>query len=80
MGKYSQYINASELRERRKSMKLSYRDMSKLMNVKSPATYYNLENGLVEPKISQMLIVASILKVRVGKIFNLKVQENKTLK
>lgn len=78
MGKFSVYVNSEKLKETRTGKKLSCRDMAKLMGVKSQATYFNIENGIVEPKITQMLAISTILKGNVGKFFNLKVQETKT--
>ncbi len=78
MGKFSVYVNSEKLKETRTDKKLSCRDMAKLMGVKSQATYFNIENGIVEPKITQMLAISTILKGSVGKFFNLKVQETKT--
>lgn len=78
MGKFSVYVNSEKLKETRVDKKLSCRDMAKLMGVKSQATYFNIENGIVEPKITQMLAISTILKGSVGKFFNLKVQDSKT--
>ena len=78
MGKFSVYVNSEEIKKTRTDKKLSCRDMAKLMGVKSQATYFNIENGIVEPKITQMIAIATILKGSVGKYFNLKVQKAKT--
>ena len=72
--KYSKYINSEELRRVREKKDLSYRDMSKLLGFKSPATYYNIEKGLVEPKISHINKISKILKTPSSKFFNFKVQ------
>ena len=78
MAKFSRFVNSDRLKQRRSDKKLSCRDMANLMGVKSQATYFNIENGIVEPKITQMIAISSILKGSVGKFFNLKVQETKT--
>ena len=52
--RYSKYVNTEALKKARKIKGFSHRDMSKLMNLKSPASYYNIENGLVEAKISHI--------------------------
>lgn len=75
MAKFSKYVNSDKLKEIRSDKKLSCRDMARLMGVKSQVTYFNIENGIVEPKITQMIAISSILKGSVGKFFNLKVQE-----
>lgn len=72
--KYSKYVNTEELRKAREIKGFSYRDMSRLMGFKSPATYYNIENGLVEPKISHINSISKILKLPSSKFFNFKVQ------
>lgn len=78
MARFSKYVNSDKLKETRSDKKLSCRDMARLMGVKSQVTYFNIENGIVEPKITQMIAISSILKGSVGKFFNLKVQEIET--
>lgn len=72
--KYSKYVNTEKLKNVREAKGFSYRDMSKLMGFKSPATYYNIENGLVEPKISHINSISKILKMPSSNFFNFKVQ------
>lgn len=72
--KYSKYVNTEKLKNVREAKGFSYRDMSKLMGFKSPATYYNIENGIVEPKISHINIISKILKMPSSNFFNFKVQ------
>lgn len=76
MNKYAIYVNTDELKKARNKKKKTYEDMSKEMGMKSPISYYNIEVGIVEPKISQMIKVAEILGRPVGKFFNLKLQES----
>ena len=64
-----------ELRKARELKGFSHRDMSKFLGAKSSATYYNIEIGKVEPKISQALQICKLLKEPVQKFFKLKVQE-----
>ena len=78
MNKYSIYVNTEELKKARNKKQKTYEDMSQEMGLKSPISYYNLEAGIVEPKISQMIKVSQILNKPIGKIFNLKPQENWT--
>ena len=78
MGKFSEYVYSDKLKASRSQKKYSCQDMANRMGVKSKVTYYNIENGIVEPKISQMIAISSILKGRVGNFFNLKVQESQT--
>lgn len=72
--KYSKYVNTEKLKSIRESKGFSYRDMSKMMGFKSPATYYNIENGFVEPKISHINRISKILKMQSSIFFNFKVQ------
>lgn len=72
--KYSKYVNTDALKKARETKGFSYRDMSRLMNFKSPATYYNIENGLVEPKISHINSISKILKMPSSNFFNFEVQ------
>lgn len=72
--KYSKYVNTAELKNAREAKGFSYRDMSKMMGFRSPATYYNIENGFSEPKISHINSICKILKIPSSKIFNFKVQ------
>lgn len=70
------YVNTEQLKKARNKKKKTYEDMSQEMGLKSPISYYNLETGIVEPKISQMIKVSQILNKPIGKIFNFKLQEN----
>lgn len=72
--KYSKYVNTEKLKNVREAKGFSYRDMSMLMGFKSSATYYNIENGLVEPKISHIISISRILKMPSSNFFNFKVQ------
>lgn len=72
--KYSKYVNTEKLKNTREAKGFSYRDMSRLMGFKSPATYYNIENGFVEPKISHINSISKILKMPSSNFFNFKVQ------
>lgn len=76
MKKYSMYVNTVELKKARNRKKKTYKDMAQEMGMKSPISYYNIEVGIVEPKISQMIKISQILNKPIGKIFNLKFQES----
>lgn len=76
MNKYSIYVNTEELKKARIKTKKNYEDMAIEMGMKSPISYYNIEVGIVEPKISQMIKISQILNKPIGKFFNLKLQEN----
>ena len=76
MNRYSIYVNTEELRKVRNKKQKSCKDMAWAMGLKSSVSYYNIEVGIVEPKISQMIKISEILKKPVGKFFNFKLQEN----
>lgn len=61
-------INTEYLKNSRKRCGFSIRDMSKALNAKSPATYYNIECGKTEPKASQLKIISEKLKIPIKKI------------
>lgn len=76
MNKFAKYVNTEELRNSRIKKGKTCVDMSKELGLRSPVSYYNLEVGIVEPKISQMIKVSEILNRPIQKFFNLKLQEN----
>lgn len=76
MNKYSIYVNTEELKKARNKHQKNYENMAKEMGLKSPISYYNIEVGIVEPKITQMIKISEILNKPVEKFFNLKLQEN----
>lgn len=76
MKKYSMYVNTEELKKARNKKQKTCEDMAQEMGMRSPVSYYNIEVGVVEPKISQMIKISQILNKPIGKIFNLKLQEN----
>lgn len=76
MNKYSQYVNTEELKKARKKNNVDYLEMAKILGFKSPISYYNIEVGIVEPKISQMLKISSFFRKPVSFFFNLKLQKS----
>lgn len=66
--------NTEKLRKARELKGFSHRDMAKFLGAKSSATYYNIETGKVEPKISQALKISRLLKEPVTNFFRIKVQ------
>jgi len=52
--------------------------MAKLLGKKSESSYSNLEKGVVEPKISDIITVSKILQKPCNIFFNLEVQESCT--
>ena len=67
-------VKTEELKKAREVKGFSYRDMSKFLDFKSSASYYNIETGKIEPKISQCLKISKLLKEPIDKFFKLKVQ------
>lgn len=76
MKKYSKYVNTEAMKKARIKQKKNCRAMANELGFKSEVSYYNIELGIVEPKITQMVKIAHILKGPVQKFFNLKLQEN----
>ncbi len=76
MNKYSQYVYTEELRKARKKQGISMENMAKLLGFKSKVTYYNIENGISEPKISNINEISKILGKSAKNFFNFKVQKN----
>ena len=76
MNKYSQYVYTEELKKERKKQGISIEYMAKLLGFKSKATYYNIENGISEPKISNINEISKILGKSAKNFFNFKVQKN----
>lgn len=74
MNKYGQYVYTEELKRERKNKGLSIVDMAKLLGFKSKVTYYNIENGISEPKISNINNISRILGKSPKNFFNFKVQ------
>ena len=74
MNKYSKYVNTEELKRERKNKGLSIIDMAKLMGFSSKVTYYNIEIGITEPKISHINKISEILGKAPKNFFNFKVQ------
>lgn len=71
MNKYSMYVKTEKIKNERKKKKKTIKDMSVNLGFKSPISYYNLEVGIVEPKISQMINLSKILGKPVNYFFNL---------
>ena len=71
--------NTEELKKARELKGLSIRDMSKFLGARSPATYYNIESGKVEPKVGQALKISKLFREPVTNFFKLKVWKQQTL-
>ena len=74
MNKFSKYVNTEELKQERKNKGLSITDMAKLMGFNSKVTYYNIEIGITEPKISHINKISNILGKSPKNFFNFEVQ------
>lgn len=76
MARYSEakfigYVNRDNLRETRKKKNVRVTEILKALGLSSSVSYYNIENGLTEPKISQMVIISQMLDEPVTNFFNL---------
>jgi transcriptional regulator with XRE-family HTH domain len=79
MGKFSEYVNTEVLRQERYAKRISMFEMAKLLGKKSASSYSNLEDGSIEPRISDINKIADIFGKSATIFFNLKVQETCTL-
>ncbi len=61
-------VNSELLKKAREKKGFSIRQMSRFINAKSSATYYNIENNKSEPKTSQLKIISSKLNIPLEKI------------
>ena len=76
MGKYSIYVNTELLRHERFIKKISMAKMAEMLGKKSESSYSNIENGIVEPKISDINKIAEFFGKPANIFFNIKVQVN----
>ena len=76
LGKYSKYVKRENIRNTRKEKHISVKDLTKELGLSSTVSYYNIENGMVEPKISQMVTISKLLDEPVKNFFMLEPQEN----
>lgn len=74
MNKYADFVYTNKIKEERVKKGYTYKEMANFLGLKSRTAYYNIEVGIVEPKISQMCQIAKILKKSVSYFFNFKVQ------
>ena len=78
MGRYCRFVNSERLKIERYKKKLNIKKMSQLLGWNSPASYKNIEDGIVEPRISIMIKISKILGKPVIYFFNFDVQESCT--
>ena len=71
MGKYGKYVKTENIKKARKDKHILINDIIKEMGLTSRVSYYNIENGIVEPRISQMIMLSEILKEPVHDLFNI---------
>ncbi len=74
MNKYTKYVYTDELKKERKKQGFSITDMANMLGFKSKVTYYNIEVGAAEPKISHINKISKILGKAPKNFFNFKVQ------
>ena len=74
MGKYSEFVNTSEIKKTRLNKNISAQKMAEMLGLNSKVSYYNIENGETEPRITIILKMSKILGKSPTKFFNFKVQ------
>ena len=75
---YRKYVNTENLRRERYSKKISSAKMAEVIGKKSKCSYMNIENGVVEPKITDMIKISEFLGEPIEYFFNLKVHSSCT--
>ena len=70
MNRYSIYVKTENIKQTRKDKKITVDELIDRLGFASRVSYYNLENGVVEPRISQMVTLSQILGGPVKKFFN----------
>lgn len=78
MGKYSEYVNAENLRAERARKRYSYERMSKELGKKSKSSYQDIEKGNCCPKITDMVTISKVLGKPMSYFFNIDVRESST--
>lgn len=71
MAKYSEYVKTENLKKARKNKGITVNELINRMGLASRVSYYNIENGIVEPKISQMILISQILNEPMKNFFAL---------
>lgn len=71
MAKYSEYVKTENIKKARKEKHISVNEIICKMGLASRVSYYNVENGVVEPRISQMILLSKILEKPVSHLFNI---------
>lgn len=71
MAKFSEYVKTENIRNARINKGLTVGDISRRMGFSSRVSYYNIENGVVEPKVSQIVTLSNILDGPVQEFFNI---------
>lgn len=71
MAKYSEYVKTENIKRARKEKHIQVNEIIKKMGLASRVSYYNLESGIVEPRISQMIILSEILDKPMSYLFNI---------
>ena len=74
MSKGLKYVYTDKLKNERKLRRYSIADMARFLGFKSKVTYYNIEIGITEPKISHINRICKILGKNPEYFFNFKVQ------
>ena len=71
--KFSKFVNTKRLKAARILNGLTGEDMGEKLN-KTKMSYLNIENGRVEPKISDIIAISSILGNNIDYFFNFEVK------
>ena len=71
MTKFAKYVKTENIRKTRKEKGITVRELQEALGFNSPSSYYYLESGFVEPRISQMAILSQVLDEPASNFFAL---------
>lgn len=80
MGKYSKFVNDDNLLAEMARNRLSYREMAILMGKRRAASFSDLLYGRIEPRITDMIIIAQTLMKPVEYFFNFELRDTSNQK
>lgn len=73
------YVETEKLRIERLKKNLTLKNMANLLGFKSAATYYNIEKGKTNPKVSILVNISNILEKPVEYFLQTKFNKNEQI-
>jgi DNA-binding XRE family transcriptional regulator len=78
VNRYSEYVNREALRRERYGKEYTAEYMASKLGKSSPSSYTNIENGIIEPKITDMVAISKVLGKPVSYFFNIELQDSQS--